>query len=137
MSFNGVEGVKPVVDFEGDKGFTVQGDRDESDINKIIARFEKGGTSTRINAREPFYGDVSEIGDLAHCMQKVLAAEELFMTYEAKVRERFENDPVKFVEFFENSANLPEAISLGLAVKRPEGASQPPLIKDKPVSNPV
>lgn len=116
---NGRSMAKPQTDFTGDRGFTVQADRDDADINKIIARFEKGGTLARINAREPFYGDVSEFGDLAESLMKIQAANELFMSYDARIRERFENDPVKFVEFFEDPDNIQEAIDLGLAVPRP------------------
>lgn len=129
MSFN-YKGGKPVTDFLGDKGFTVQADRDDADINKIIARFEKGGTTARINAREPFYGDVSEFHGLAEAMMKVQEANELFMTYDAQLREKFENNPVKFIEFFEDEKNTDEAIKLGLALPKPEpDATQPPQTK--------
>jgi len=127
MSLNW-NGKKPVVDCSNDKGFTVQGDRDDADINKIIARFEKGGTLSRINAREPFYGDVSEFGGLAESLIMARKAEQLFMTFDAKTRERFDNDAVKFVEFFEDPENLDEAIELGLAkpLPVPEPAPVPP-----------
>lgn len=60
MSLNGNKEKKPKVDCTGDKGFTVQAEREDADINKIISRFEKAGGSVRINSKEPFYGDVSD-----------------------------------------------------------------------------
>ena len=113
-------GKKPVVDCTGDKGFTVQADRDGADINKIIARFEKGNFTARMNSRPPFYGDVSDISGLDQALMKVKKAEELFMSYDAVLRERFDNDPVKFVQFFEDPNNLKEAVELGLALKKPD-----------------
>lgn len=130
------EYVKPRVDFTGDRGFTVQADRDDADISKIIARFEKSGTLARVNSREPFYGDVSDIGGLADAMIKVQKANELFMTYDARIRERFDNDPRKFVEFFEDENNLKEAIELGLAQPRPEPVPAQPA-QPAPVNPPA
>lgn len=118
MSMNW-NGKKPVVDCSRDRGFTVQADRDDADINKIIARFEKGATLARMNSRPPFYGDVSEISGLADSMIKVQKANELFMSYDASLRERFDNDPREFVAFFEDPKNLDEAIALGLALPKP------------------
>lgn len=118
---------RPVIDFTGDKGRTVQADRDDADINKIIARLEKGGMVNRLSLREPFYGDVSEFGDLADSIMKVQKAKALFEDYDASLRERFDNDPVKFVEFFEDEKNLPEAIELGLALPKPVVAPPAPV----------
>lgn len=132
VKINGVfveQKANPVVDCSKDPGFTSQADREDADINKIVARFEKSAGAVRLNAREPFYGDVSELGDLADSIAKVKKAEDLFMTYNANVRERFDNDPVKFVEFFENPDNTQDAIDLGLAVARP--------IPPSPVPEPV
>lgn len=128
MSLN-YNGKRPVVDCFKDKGLTVQADRDEADINKIIARFEKTGSLGRLASREPFYGDVSEFDGLAAAIMKVNEASDMFSQYDAKVRERFDNDPVKFVEFFEDPGNLKEAIDLGLALPRPEAS--------KPIAAPV
>lgn len=108
----------PVIDFTGDPGRTVQASRDEVDINKIVARVLKGATVPVVSG-EPFYGDVSEFGGLQDALIKVQEANDLFMQYPADLRNKFDNDPVKFVDFMENPDNLDEAISLGLAVKKP------------------
>lgn len=118
---------RPVVDCSGDEVLTKQFGRDETDINKIIARFEKTGQLAAMNQGQPFYGDVSEFTGLHDAIIKVQEANDLFMAYPASVRERFDNDPVKFVEFFEDPANLDEAVKLGLALPRPvEAAEAPP-----------
>lgn len=135
MSFKGpfrdvddVYSVWPVTDFKGSKSLTVQADRDDADINKIIARFEKSGTLPPISRGEPFYGDVSEYAGLADSLIKIQEAERLFMSYPAHLRERFDNDKVKFIEFLDDPNNRDEAISLGLILK--------PVVPETPAPEP-
>lgn len=135
MSLNGKERLKtrikngiwldaPTVDCSKDKTLTVQADRDSADINRIVDKFEKGQTLTRINSRPPFYGDVSKFSGLADALMKVQETEELFMVFDAKTREKFDNDPVKFIEFLENPANRDEAIEMGI-IKAPQKEPTP------------
>lgn len=115
----------PVTDFRGDKGFTVQADRDDADINTIIKRFVKSGQLPPSRGGEPFYGDVSDFGDLQDSLIKIQEANSLFMSYPAEVRERFDNDPVNLVAFLADESNRQEAEDLGLVVKRPVPAPEP------------
>lgn len=131
MSLN-YNGKKPVVDCSKDRGFTVQADRDEADINKIVARFEKGADIARINSREPFYGDVSELDGLQDALIKVQKANELFMEYNADLRERFDNDPTKLVDFLADEKNRAEAIELGL-IDKPLPVPEPAAVPGAPV----
>lgn len=106
-------------DYSKSVSLTTQAPADEVDINKIVARIKKGQTVMASNA-EPFYGDVSFLGGLQEAIIKVQEADDLFMQFPAELRERFENDPVKFVEFLEDPKNLDEARSLGLVKPVPE-----------------
>lgn len=118
MSYKGKVGpVWPITDFKGDLGFTVQADRDDADINKIISRYLKSGVLPPISLGEPFYGDVTGFSGLADSLIKIQEADRLFMSYPADVRERFDNDKVKFIDFLENPDNRDEAIKLGLILK--------------------
>lgn len=117
----------PATDFIGDRGFTVQADREDADINKIIARFNKSGQLPPTFRGEPFYGDVSELGDLQESLIKIKEADELFMSYPAELRERFENDPVKLVDFLKDEKNRKEAEDLGLVVRQPKPVEVPPV----------
>lgn len=101
------------------EGMTKQSFKEESDINNIIAGFDRTGMILNLNKKEPFYGDVSDIGDYQACLMKVQRAQELFDDLSAEVRLRFDNDPAKLVLFLSDSKNLDEAVKLGLAVKRP------------------
>lgn len=121
----GERAIDPFTDFSGDKGLTVQADRDEADINKIVARFQKSGQLPPSLKGEPFYGDVSEIGDYQECLMRVQEANGLFMSYPAEVRERFNNDPAELVDFLANGDNYEEALKLGLVVERPKPVVPP------------
>lgn len=117
--------VRPVVDCSNDLVLTTQSDRKEADINELIKRMEKAGMQTKLNSSEPFYGDVSEFNGLQDAIIKVQEANELFMGMSASVRERFDNDPVKMVEFLADPANRAEAEQLGMVVKQEEPEAAP------------
>lgn len=116
---------RPVCDCSNDEGKTVQSDRDEADINKIIARFEKAGMITSLNKSQPFYGDVSSFDGLQNAFIQVQDAEELFMGMSAQIRERFDNDPVKLIAFLADDKNRTEAESLGMVIPKPETPPAP------------
>lgn len=97
---------------------TSQAATEETDINRIMARVNKG-LPVLTSSGTPFFGDVSEFGGLQDAIIKVQEAEDLFMQFPAQTRERFENDPVKFVEFMEDPNNFDEAVKLGLAKPKP------------------
>lgn len=111
-------------DFSDSPSLTSQHPADEVDINKIMARIQKGQT-VLTSAGQPFYGDVSELDGLQDALIKVQEANELFMQFPADVREKFDNDPVKMVEFLENSENRDKAIELGLVKPHLEPKSPP------------
>lgn len=107
---------------------TVQADASEADINKIIARFEKAGMVTRLNSVQPFYGDVSQLDGLQDALIKVQQADDLFMSMSAQIRERFDNDPVKMVDFLNDDRNRAEAESIGMVIPRPK-VVEPPVVE--------
>lgn len=97
---------------------TSQSFGDEADINKIMARVVKG-QPVLTSQGQPFYGDVSDLGGLQESIMKVQEADDLFMQFPADVRSKFDNDPVKFVGFLEDSQNYDEALKLGIVKPRP------------------
>lgn len=108
-----------------DPSLAVQDQRDEVDINTIVARFGLTGELPD-NIRQPEYGDYTGVTDYQTAMNAVRAAAEDFMRLPAKVRTRFDNDPQKYLDFFSDPANQDEAIKLGLAtrVEGPEEGSE-------------
>lgn len=125
------DGKRPDTKIYCGKSMTKQSFADECDINKIVARFEKSDMITHLNEGEPFYGDVSEYGDLKEAIDKVNSANELFMAMDPKVRSKFDNDPVKMVEFLSDESNKAEAIALGMVIPEPVApvvAPAPPVV---------
>lgn len=102
------------ISFEGDKGVTKQSDAKDCDINAIFRRFEKTGQLPDLIVREPRYGDFSNVPDYQEALQIVRTAEEQFANLDAGVRNRFDNDPAKFLAFATDDKNVDELERMGL-----------------------
>jgi Chlamydia-phage Chp2 scaffold (Chlamy_scaf) len=78
---------------------------------------------------EPVYLDVSDVPDLMGAHALIAAAESAFMTLPASVRREFDNDPIRFVEYAQDPANLDQMRAWKLAppapVAAPQGAASP------------
>ena len=64
--------------------------------------------------------------DFQSSMNVIRAAEEAFNAMPAEVRDRFQNDPGRFLEFANDASNYEEALKMGLAIKRPKKAAVGP-----------
>lgn len=93
---------------------TKQSFKEECDINTIVKRFGVTGVLPS-SVRMPTYGDFTDVGDFREAMEAIRTANESFAEMPSEVRERFQNDPAKFVDFCSDEKNLPEARKLGLA----------------------
>ena len=98
-------------------GMTVQSDARDCDINAIMARYKQTGILplNTFRNKKGIYADVSEYGDYKDCRMRVEAAEQMFMSMPAKVRDRFRNSPAEFLAFCADPKNAQELIDLGLA----------------------
>lgn len=111
---------------------TSQAEAKDADINVIVSRFTKSNTLPA-PVSEAMYGDFSAMPDLKQSLDIVRDASEKFSLLSAKVRDRFNNDPVKFVDFCADPSNYDEAVKLGLASKREvPKAPEPMLVKVVP-----
>lgn len=127
---NGIDGAPkawPTTDCSNDPILTVQAQRNEVDINQIMKKVEKG-MMLNLNEKQGVFQDISEFDGLELALIKVQKANEEFMTLPADVRARFENDPVKLVDFLSDEGNRTEAEELGLINPKVAGepASIPP-----------
>lgn len=94
---------------------TKQAFKEECDINEILKRAANGqDLSGSISSRVAQYGDFTQFPDFHESMNVVARAQEAFMELPWQVRERFANDPGKFVEFCQDEKNYDEAVKLGL-----------------------
>lgn len=112
--------------FDGDDGCTRQEFREECDINVLMSRYITRGVvppSVGIG----LYGDFSEVGDYQEALDTIQRAKAQFDWMDARVRERFKNDPAKLLEFIMDKGNLEEAKKLGLLkLQEPQAPASAP-----------
>lgn len=100
--------------------------KDECDINKILARWQKTGVLDHVNRYQGDYADVTPIPDYREALNSVMAAQAAFNSLPSKIRERFGNDPAQFLDFVHDEGNLNEMRSLGLLKPVEPDISAPP-----------
>lgn len=87
--------------------------KDECDINIILEKFGVTGQLPQTTV-SPQYGDFSGVKDYHSAVNQIMATEDEFMALPAKLRARFNHDPMELVNFLFDEANRSEAIELGL-----------------------
>lgn len=109
---------------------TVQSEKDNCDINKLISKYKRTGQLPPVLKTNGQYGDFSRVGDFHSAMNSVVSAQNAFLSLPAKLRQRFANDPAQLLQFLSVKDNYDEAVKLGLAKPRP--ASPPEETKKTP-----
>lgn len=92
---------------------------EECDINTIVNRF-RIGESLPENVQVPLNEDFDDVFDLRSALHVVMDANKAFAAMPAKIRARFGNDPVAFVDFCSQAENQDEAIKMGIAERKPK-----------------
>lgn len=106
--------------------------KDECDINNIARQFGLTGQIPQ-PVYLPTFGDFSEVTDFQSALHAIQRAEASFMAMPAHVRERFQNNSQKFLEFTSDSRNAEELRSLGLFRDAPSAQPpQPPIVNPTP-----
>lgn len=102
---------------------TIQSAKDECDINLIVERAKRGADVSNLVRGNPMFGDFTDLPDLRQALLIVRNAEQAFMSLDAKIRERFSNDPALMLDFLSDVKNRDEAIRLGMIDAPAEPAS--------------
>jgi len=76
---------------------------------------KKTGILTHVARYAGEYGDFSGVPDYKEGLERIMAANEMFDSLPARLRDRFGNDPAKFIDFATNPENLDELRTMGLA----------------------
>jgi len=100
--------------------------KDECDINKIMAKYQKSGAITHFNRHAPQYGFATS-NDFSESMRIVTEAQEMFSELPSKIRTRFANQPEQFLDFVQDPANEAEMRTLGLMSPKAESPDTDPL----------
>lgn len=127
---------EPILKYEQTtESMTKQEFKDECDINRIVARFEKTGLVNHLAQGVPQFADVSQMGDYRSALHTVMEAEEWFMGLPAKVRAQFRNDPAELLDAMHDQSRHAELIELGI-LEAAEGPPSPPAPPVPPAAPP-
>ena len=114
----------------GGQSRTKQGFAEESEINNIMARYEKTGLLEHVNSFKGDYGDYTNVPQsFDQALNQVKEAQEMFMTLPASIRERYDNDPGRFLTFVDGATReeLQEAGLIAPEDRRdPNAPPEPP-----------
>lgn len=101
--------------------------KDECDINRIVTNWNKNQLTPFMDRlSKGSYMDLVSVGDYHTSLNQVIAAQEAFNSLPATIRDRFANDPAKFLAFANDPSNSEEMISLGLATPKPAAPPERP-----------
>lgn len=102
-----------------EEGRTKQEFKDECDVNRIVRQYASGAVSMPVDNPGAF-GDVSDVGDFLSAQLLIKNAERAFASLKSEIRDRFANDPARYLAFMGDVKNFDEAVKLGLVnVKAP------------------
>lgn len=119
-------------------GRTKQSFADETNINIIMAKYEKTRMLDHLNKHEGSYGNFIAAPDYHTAMNQIREAGETFMEIPATIRAQFGNDPAQFLAFVQNPDNAEEMIKMGLLRRTSANPSmtEPPAAAPTPPATP-
>lgn len=128
-------------------GRTKQQFADECNINNIMSKFEKNQLIEHVNEHKGDYGDFATFESYHDSVNRVIEAQDAFMTVPAKIRAKFNNDPASFLAYVQDPANADSMIEMGLAhgdrselhqtQPLPSGPANPPEPNPEPATAPT
>lgn len=131
--------VRPIVTGGEDK--CQQHFKDECDINKIIAKYNKTGILQHVTKARAMYGDFTQFAPFAENMDKVAKATQLFDDLPAELRNHFGNSIPGFFNFITQEKNRQQCIEWGIFDPPPKKeepqAPTPPSAAQQPTQAPV
>lgn len=107
--------------------------RDEVNINTIMEKARRTGMIP-VSMSSPLYGDFTSAADFMSAQCKIAEAKEAFDALPSNIRNRFDNDPAKLIDFMSDAENKDEAIRLGL-LEAPATAPESPQAPEESVSD--
>ena len=107
-----------------------------TDVNLIMSRFAETGVLPQGNGQSLSFGDLSDAPTYLEALIVVADANEAFAQLPSEIRERFVNDPRKFLAFMDDEKNFDEAVKLGLVkpLPAPIAPEAAPLAENTPAA---
>lgn len=98
------------------ESMTQQNFREEVNINTIMKKARSTGM-VPVSTVKAIYGDFTSAADFQSAQIKIAEASQAFDALPSHIRNRFDNDPAKLINFINSAENRDEAIRLGLLEK--------------------
>ncbi len=92
---------------------TEQSHKKECDINQIMKKFQKTGVLDHVKKHGGEYADIPS-QDYREAMEIITTADSMFEELPSEARAKFDNDPVKFLEYVQNEENKTALHEMGL-----------------------
>lgn len=108
----------------------------ETDINRIMAKYQKTGLLSHVNTYAGEYGDFSDVPDYKTGLERVQAAEDMFMSLPSGIRDKFYNDPARFIDFATNADNIDAMREMGLAPQKAKPSEERPKLGSEGEADP-
>jgi len=105
---------------------TQQQFKDETNVNKIIAKYTQTGELQHLRKNKGVFADMSNLGSYQESLNLVLKANQSFSELNAQTRNRFGNDPQQLIDFLADDSNRDEAVKLGLIIEKEKKPVDPP-----------
>lgn len=107
-----------------DRSRARQSCKESCDVNYILDKYQRTGILP-IMKNQKLYEDFADAPDYKAAMDLIVKAGEQFEGLDSTLRERFGNDPQKFLAFCNDPKNSDEMCDLGLATKIDDSFDQP------------
>jgi len=119
----------------GDEKRTRQEQLRSSDINTIVAQYQRSGTLPAVSSRQPLYGDFTLVGDeLQDLTEQMQNAQDRFDELPATVRRAADNDWRQFLTMFDDDEQRQALLDAGLRIS--DSAAEPPPSEPDPAADP-
>lgn len=92
--------------FDYSDGRTHQSFKDETDINKILAKYQRTHTISHLSKYQGVYGDFSDVPDLLEANSRYQRGKAIFDELPSEVRREFDNNMGAFFAFVNDPANV-------------------------------
>lgn len=96
------------------KSRTQQHLHDLNSPRRLIEKYGANRLKQALAANPSMFSDVPPTRDYKEALDLIAQADRSFSNLPSKIRNRFENDPVKLIAFLNDSKNRDEAVTLGL-----------------------
>jgi phage internal scaffolding protein len=103
---------------------TKQSLKDETNINLIMSKYQKTGVINFANTTPPTY-DYASSDDYHTSLNLITSAQSKFNELPSSVRNKFHNDPYKFLDYMHDETKLEDSYEVGLRTRPPTMGVKP------------